>query len=55
MEVLDRATGLPVQPIVVRKARGRIIDPQETRLSQGKEGSKVLQDMEALLAKRNEK
>ena len=30
MEVLDRATGLPVQPIVVRNARGRIIGPKET-------------------------
>jgi hypothetical protein len=55
MEVLERATGLPVQPIVVRKARGRIIGPQETRASQGKGGRKVLQYMEAFLAKRNEK
>jgi len=55
MEVLERATGLPVQPIVVRNARGRIVGPQETRASQGKGGRKVLQYMEAFLAKRNEK
>ena len=54
-EVSDRATGLPVQPIVVRNARGRIIGPQETRASLGKGDSKVLQDMEAFLAKRSEK
>ena len=55
LEVLDRATGLPVQPIVVRNARGRIIGPQETRASLGKGDSKVLQDMEAFLAKRSKK
>ncbi len=42
MEVLDRATGLPVQPIVVRNARGRIIGPKETRSNQGKGGCKIL-------------
>jgi hypothetical protein len=55
MEVLDRATGLPVQPIVVRNARGRIIGPKETRSNQGKGGCKILKKMEAILVERSKK
>lgn len=52
---VDPATGLPVQPIVVRSARGRTIGPEETRSSQGKGGPKILQDMEAIPAKHSAK
>lgn len=55
MEVLDRAKGQPVQPIVVRDSRGRTLGPKETVSSQGKGGSKVLQSMRAILAQRSEK
>ena len=55
MEVLDRAGGQPVQPIVVRNARGRILGPKETVSVQGKGGSQVLQKMKALLAQRSGK
>lgn len=43
---VNPATGLPVQPIVVRSASGRTIGPKETRSSQGKGDRKILQDME---------
>lgn len=54
-EVVDRASGQPVQPIVVRNALGRIVAPKETMSRQGKGGSKVLQNMKNILAQRIEK
>lgn len=55
IEVLDRAKGQPVQPIVVRNARGRVVKPQDTVLTQGKGGSEVMQKMEAILEQRRRK
>jgi len=55
MEVLDRAKGQPVQPVVVRNARGRALGPKETSIGPGKGDSKVLQNLRAILAQRSGK
>lgn len=55
IEVIDRAKGQPVQPIVVRNARGRVVGPQDTVLIQGKGGSDVIHKMESILERRKKK
>jgi DNA-binding HxlR family transcriptional regulator len=52
IEVLDRANGLPVQPVVVRNGRGRTVGPLQTIPIQGKGGSKVFEAGRVIVAQR---
>ena len=54
-EVLDRTSGVPVQPVMVRNVRGQTVAPRETIPNQGKGGSKVFEAMHAILAQRKKR
>ena len=55
IEVLERASGQPVKPIVVRNARGRTVGPKQTMVVQGTGGSKAFLTGKAILDLRSEK
>lgn len=54
--VCERATGMPVQDVVVLSAKGTVVKAKDAMMRQRKVGgSKVLQTMRSILAQRSEK